>query len=181
MFANFYWKWERVVPDNICDEILANAQWDGSIDGVIVKPGGTEVNTTTRKTKVLWLPNSSIIGCVAHAYIHTANKVANWNFAAEGIEDVQIGKYEDGGHYEWHMDSGAPNVYGHQRKLSVSIMLNDPSEYEGGELEFRHMDPLKLPKGSIVVFPSMVEHRVLPVTSGVRYSAVTWAHGPAFK
>ena len=82
------------------------------------------------------------------------------------------------------------------RKLSMTCQLTDGSEYSGGELEFdfRNYDPPKrdesqhlrkateiLPKGSIIVFPSFVWHRVKPVTRGVRYSLVLWHLGYPFK
>ena len=86
--------------------------------------------------------------------------------------------------------------HGRIRKLSMTCQLTDGSEYKGGELEFdfRNYDPhmrdeLKhrvqckeiLPKGSIIVFPSFVWHRVKPVTSGTRYSLVVWHLGRPFK
>ena len=75
------------------------------------------------------------------------------------------------------------------RKLSTTIWLNEPDEYEGGEFDIEvrgphdesRYDSLKLPKGSIVVFPSNKWHRVRPVTSGVRKSLVTWFRGCPFK
>ena len=82
------------------------------------------------------------------------------------------------------------------RKLSMTCQLTDGSEYKGGELEFdfRNYDPHMrdeskhriqckeiLPKGSIIVFPSFVWHRVKPVTSGTRYSLVVWHLGGPFR
>ena len=71
------------------------------------------------------------------------------------------------------------------RKLSVSVLLSDPKDFEGGEFEmyggFREpTKPLK-EQGSIVVFDSRDYHGITPVTSGVRYSLVMWATGPLFK
>ena len=71
----------------------------------------------------------------------------------------------------------------------MTIWLNDPDEYEGGELDIEYQGPredirydsLKLPKGSIVIFPSDKWHRVRPVTFGVRKSLVTWFRGPPFR
>jgi PKHD-type hydroxylase len=73
------------------------------------------------------------------------------------------------------------------RKLSISVQLSDCSEYEGGELEFQPRD-VQDPnhtiacteaqtKGSIIIFPSYVWHRVKPVTKGTRYSLVIWNLG----
>ena len=85
-----------------------------------------------------------------------------------------------------------PNSHGKIRKLSVTVSLSDETEYEGGDFEFdfRNNDkganqPLICkeikPKGSIVVFPSFVWHRVKPVISGTRYSLVMWNLGQPWK
>jgi PKHD-type hydroxylase len=62
-------------------------------------------------------------------------------------------------------------------------LLNDPSEFEGGILQLKGMEDQNVldKQGSIIVFPSFIEHKVTPVTKGVRYSAVTWASGPSFR
>jgi len=76
------------------------------------------------------------------------------------------------------------------RKLSVTISLNDPSEYDGGNLKFDlgphrpdryHTCEEIRPRGSIIVFPSHVYHQVTPVTRGTRYSLVAWNLGKPFK
>jgi PKHD-type hydroxylase len=71
------------------------------------------------------------------------------------------------------------------------VQLSDPKDYKGGELEFQFRntdDPTPtrpcleiLPRGSIVVFPSFVWHRVKPVTEGTRYSLVIWNLGYPFR
>ena len=75
----------------------------------------------------------------------------------------------------------------------MSISLSDPKEYKGGDFEFdfrQHVNIKKnsflkakelKPKGSIIVFPSYIWHRVLPITSGTRYSLVAWVCGKPFK
>ena len=71
-------------------------------------------------------------------------------------------------------------------------MLNDPEEYEGGDLEFiveNENNPItnkveritKNKKGTLIIFPSYVYHQVLPVTKGVRYSLVIWCQGKEWK
>ena len=77
-------------------------------------------------------------------------------------------------------------MHGHVRKLSMTTLLSDG--HEGGEFEFacyaKEKCSIAAPKfnkvGSIIVFPSIMEHRVAPVTKGVRYSLVTWFLGPPF-
>ena len=78
----------------------------------------------------------------------------------------------------------------------MTCQLTDGSEYSGGELEFdfRKYEPHAreeskhlrkateiLPKGSIIVFPSFLWHRVKPITRGTRYSLVLWHLGYPFK
>jgi PKHD-type hydroxylase len=132
-------------------------------------------------------------------YVHQANANAGWNFKWDWSEACQFTIYKKGQYYDWHCDSW-DKPYPHEgptkgkiRKLSVTLSLTDPKEYKGGELEFdlRNEDPDKkpnirvcteiLPKGSLVVFPSFVWHRVKPVTKGVRHSLVIWNLGYPFK
>ena len=91
---------------------------------------------------------------------------------------------------EDHDASTNEQMIGKIRKISTTISLNDPSEYEGGNLEFDlgphrtdrfHTCTEIRPKGSIIVFPSHVYHRVTPVTSGTRYSLVSWSLGAPFR
>lgn len=91
---------------------------------------------------------------------------------------------------ESHNKTANSKMWGKTRKLSVTISLNDPNEYEGGNLQFDlgphrpdryHTCTEIRPKGSVIVFPSHVHHQVTPVTSGTRYSLVCWNLGPPFK
>lgn len=82
------------------------------------------------------------------------------------------------GHYDWHTDSGNGDTS--CRKISLSVQLSDPKEYEGCELIINnHGDIVVGPKdqGSIHLFPSYMTHQVTPVKSGSRYSLVIWVHG----
>lgn len=95
------------------------------------------------------------------------------------IHGIQLLHYkgEDKGHYHWHVDIG--NETAATRKISVSVPLSDPSEYEGGSLEFNNGGILvgANEKGSITMFPSYMLHRVTPLTSGERWVMVIWIHG----
>lgn len=94
-------------------------------------------------------------------------------------EAVQLMSYKPGDHYDWHMDSG--NKQFSLRKLSVSVQLTSPSEYEGGELEFFNNGKAPTTQGSIILFPSYMYHRVLSVTAGERRALVAWVHGNPYK
>ena len=155
-----------------------------------------------RNSDLVWLDDSWIYKEI-HPYVHTANQNAGWNFQWDRSESCQFTKYKLNQYYDWHSDSwnkpydkpGTPD-HGKIRKLSMTCQLTDGSEYSGGELEFdfRDYDPHMrdeskhrvqckeiLPKGSIIVFPSHIWHRVKPVTSGTRYSLVVWHLGRPFR
>lgn len=88
--------------------------------------------------------------------------------------------HTEGGHFDWHMDIGPMPP----RKLSLTIQLTDPSQYEGGQLQFNTGTiVVSGPKdrGVAIAFPSYMVHRVTPVTSGTRKAIVAWVTGPNFK
>jgi PKHD-type hydroxylase len=100
----------------------------------------------------------------------------------EGLQFTEYNAPND--EYKAHVD----RLYGNRniRKLSFSIQLTDPKDYEGGDLEIilgHGRDIYKMPreKGSMIVFPSYVLHRVTPVTKGKRQSLVGWICGKPFK
>jgi len=106
-----------------------------------------------------------------------------WGFDLSGFDQgLQFTRYEaPGQHYDWHCDSGMTTG---RRKLSLTVQLSDPDDYEGGDLELRWgKDPMQAKRGlsMMTVFPSWTLHRVTPVTKGTRYSLVAWISGPPFK
>ncbi|MGB0178111.1 MAG: 2OG-Fe(II) oxygenase, partial [Owenweeksia sp.] len=83
---------------------------------------------------------------------------------------------------DWHMDFGAGEIS--HRKLSMTVQLSDPADYEGGDLEFMiNQKVVTAPRtrGTVIVFPSFILHRVTPVTKGVRHSVVGWVSGTPFR
>lgn len=106
-----------------------------------------------------------------------------FNFELYGfVEGLQFTYYKSpGGFYGRHVDKGSNGLI---RKLSFVVQLNDPSEYEGGELLIYSEstpDRMKRKRGFLTAFPSFSLHEVSPVTKGERYSLVGWITGPAFK
>ena len=119
------------------------------------------------------------------------NEVCKWNFDIQGVEPIQYGIYSDGGKYDWHVDQGSKIILkvGSIRKISMTLFMNNPDEYEGGEFDLELFHPnkkpryetFKLKKGSAIFFQSDVWHRVRPVSSGMRKSLVAWYSGPPFR
>ena len=198
-----YWYFKSALSPRFCDEVI---RYGLSLKEVRARTGvekNSKLNLTARKSDVAWITDAWIFKEI-YPYVHTANKNAGWNFDWDCCEDIQFTKYKIGQYYDWHCDSWdrpndekcVPILRGKIRKLSVTCQLTDGSEYEGGELEFdfrnynpnlrdenKHVVQAKeiLPKGSIIVFPSHLWHRVKPVTSGTRYSLVAWNLGKPFK
>jgi len=124
---------------------------------------------------------------LAWQYLIEAN-ARNFNYKIETFQLVQFARYRDGGHYGWHRDvnESAISPNGESRKLSLTLCLTDPKDYEGGELQFFNGERLEEQRiindiqdqGSVIVFDSRDWHRVTPVTKGTRYSLVCWSVGP---
>ena len=144
-----------------------------------------------RKSKVSFLNDVYLRNQIFHS-VNFYNK-QHWNYDLDGCDPIQYTEYNEGGKYDWHVDQEKEtSKIGNKflmRKLSMTIWLNDPDEYEGGEFDIEvegprkdpRYDSIKLPKGSVIVFPSRIWHRVRPVTSGERRSLVTWFRGPPFR
>ena len=97
-----------------------------------------------------------------------------------GVEaNVQLARYDSSnlGFYDWHTDFAGVRPL---RKISISIQLSRPEDYDGGDLELMYgIQPQKLDKtrGAFIAFPSFMLHRVTPVTRGTRWSLVAWILG----
>lgn len=105
----------------------------------------------------------------------------NYRFDIQGFfEGIQFAKYDVGGHFDWHMDSGPGDRS--LRKLSISVQLSRPEEYDDGELEFFGQEQFA-PKdqGTAIIFPAFLFHRVRTVTGGSRKVIITWVHGNPFR
>ena len=146
--------------------------------------GGDEVKNV-RKSKVKWIhvdDKSHWVYDKIQSFILEANNV--WKFDLHSIVDsIQYTEYyDDGGHYGWHMDIG-PHPINH-RKVSITIQLSNPEDYEGGELELwtgAGIQNVEKHKGCAILFPSYMLHRITPVTQGVRKSLVLWVGGSTFR
>ena len=207
--TNYYWYFQSAVPEHICDDIVRygkSIQDEMAVTGGYGDPKRLNKNQLKdlkkkRNSDIVWMNDRWIYNEI-QPYVRSANVQAGWNFEWDFSESCQFTKYTKGQFYDWHCDSwnkpyirensNAPD-HGKIRKLSVTVTLSDPKDYKGGELEFdfRQNDPDKpnkkikckeiLPKGSLIVFPSFVWHRVCPVTKGERNSLVIWNLGYPFR
>ena len=149
------------------------------------KSGGGGIDIEKRITTISWIPFKEMPEMYRDIE-KTMLQANNNHFGFEGMQLTEPGQfthYLTGGFYEWHMDNDV--VGKHQppvRKISMTLLLSDPSTFEGGELEFMSEGKTaKLKQGQAVFFSSWLQHRVKPVTKGERYSLVMWFGGPPFK
>lgn len=179
---NYYYFTEVFTPDEI-REIIELCE---KLPKEVATVEYNETSEDIRRSEVAWLePNDETkwIYDRLGEYVLSANEEMGWNFDISGMfEDIQYSIYMDnGGHYNWHSDIGVNTAH---RKLSMTLLLSTPEEYDGGKLEFNiGSSVMEGPRdvGSLTVFPSYLLHRVTPVVSGVRRSLVLWVSGEPFK
>ena len=179
--------WENFLDDSDINHILARSEWHNQSDAQIGGGFEGQVNKEKRRTNVSWMfpdqDNQHIWEKITNT-IWTANRQF-FRFDLRGCyEAMQLGVYteHDQGHYDWHIDSGLEtNTV--PRKLSMALLLSDPSEFEGGQLQVMRAgvpESVEQKRGRAWFFPSYLMHRVTPVTKGIRRSLVMWVGGPAF-
>ena len=148
------------------------------------KPGGG-TDTKKRVTTISWLPFEEMKPMYNN--LNNFIQAANLNHFGFGniqiTENAQFTEYPEGGFYDWHMDCDVNMAHEPPvRKISMTLLLNDPLEFEGGDLEI--MSPgksKKLKQGHAMIFASFLNHRVTPVIRGVRQSLVVWFGGTPFR
>lgn len=190
--ANVWWqKWAAKFPPKDCDYIIEKARQLEPRRGLVGghAGGSPSVEHDMRRSTIRWImrePEWDWLWRRVEDLFRETNSIA-WAFAIEHIKSLQFTEYHEDqqGHYDWHedLDWKSPNAM--QRKLSMVVQLSRPDEYEGGVLELAHDNPTDpnefKGRGSAILFPSYLRHRVTPVTRGRRYSLVTWMEGPNFR
>ena len=148
------------------------------------KPGGG-VDTKKRTTTISWIPFKEMKEM--YSQIEATMQATNLNhFGFENMkitEPAQFTEYPKGGFYDWHMDLDVNGQHEPPiRKISMTILLSDPSTFKGGNLEFMEKNKVpELKQGQAIFFASFIRHRVAPVTKGIRRSLVMWFGGTPFK
>ena len=181
--------WENFLSAEDINQILSAPEWGILRKGTVGTADGRNIFTPEfRDTDIAWY---GITQSNKHIWEKIAETVAEVNsrffrFDLRGFyEHAQLGLYhaDTGGHYDWHTDD---DIKGGRvpRKLSVALMLDDPTTFEGGQLELKcgsdRPITVEQKRGRAWFFPSYILHRVTPVTKGIRRSLVLWVGGPEF-
>jgi len=179
--------WEDGFTPEECDNIIRYGESLGPQSSTV---GSTDDTLTVvediRKSKTSWIGLEEDTEWLYERLgrILRCMNGMHWRFDIFGFhEDLQYTVYHgDNSCYNWHVDN-MMMTDSPPRKLSMAVQLTDPSEYDGGELQFNDGSIFSAPKtkGLVTVFPSYVLHRVTPVTRGTRRSLVVWANGPGFR
>jgi len=197
------------LPKDVVDSIESDLklQFDQQLEES--KLAGDVLDKDRRSSTNAWVPtNHWVAGFVWH-YVMKANR-ENFLYDLTHIdgETIQYTRYKEGDYYNWHNDAGIGTSYKPQasvdynngdlavqdfittntesiRKLSFIVQLSDAEDYQGGNVQFlddnRKMFFAPRKKGTVILFDSRTQHRVLKVTKGVRKSLVGWTSGPRWK
>ena len=172
-----------------CDKILSLAGESWSSGEVESDKSHKEVDVGLRSSKIYWTSEQWLVESL-WPFMEVANELSGLMYDIEKVEVMQLARYCTGDFYNFHIDGYGSHKFkdpqGKVRKLSMTVQLND--DYEGGEFQITSCvkgdiktETLRKEKGTVIVFPSVLEHRVKSVTRGERYSLVAWFLGEPFR
>lgn len=98
-------------------------------------------------------------------------------FLPKKIYPPIVSRYTEGMEYGWHVDGPVMGEDKVRTDLAMTLFLNDPETYEGGELILQNPSgslQYKLPAGDAIVYPATQLHCVQKITKGERLAVVTW-------
>lgn len=173
------------IPPEVID--LANREFDQvpTYDAQVVT-GGVDITNYAQRNSTLRVPQFEhwFSGILYRFGMVTNNNL--WQFKIDSHETLQVADYGEDQHFDWHMDV-IPFSGPTDRKITVVCLLSDPADYYGGHLQVQNprddkdVHTIALQKGTMVVFPSVIRHRVTPVAQGTRRSATMWLTGPCYR
>jgi PKHD-type hydroxylase len=196
LFSQNYVIDEGFFTDTDCDNISNYCSTLNLSNGGLF----TEDVYNTRKAKTAFIEERNWVNEWIYDKFNTLIGFYNDNvfgYDLTGYDYMQYTEYDPKGKHEFHMDLAFKTRFAdspindrlneHLRKMSVVLLLNEPEhDFKGGQFQFnlseeRLPETATLKKGSVVLFPSFLLHRVLPVTEGLRKTLVLWCIGPKFK
>lgn len=180
-----------VVINDICEMAKLFPEEEGKVGPHDLNTEGVKDNTI-RDCKIRWIQpdtdETKKLTNLCTSIFYDANRMF-FGVDLTRIFNIQYTEYHGNtkGFYHTHMDSYLGSGEVSDRKLSMTIQLSDPNEYEGGDFvlrdeiqNFPDKEQLRK-KGTVLIFPSFLNHSVQPVTKGIRKSLVTWIEGPAWR
>ena len=184
---NIWEVWPSALTPVECDAIIDRAATYDDQSATVGFHETTRSDATYRSSTVRWFDPHREKDIVARLmqFVEASNRT---NFGVDIVApyELQFTQYhgDQHGKYDWHHDVWLESGRPFDRKLSVVVQLSCPQDYEGGAFEFYQVQQPGVtfaPRGSLLIFPSFLQHRVLPVTKGLRRSLVTWVEGPRWR
>ena len=186
--------WDSVLSEEWCDEFVKNVLdiYNAQEPKLMLSGENQGSDHNFRMCEIRWLAidKEKVLVDLLMGYANMANR-ETFDINAKWINEIQFATYqgselqEEQGKYGWHSDVDFKNPKPFHRKLTVAIQLSDPSDYTGGDFQFKPgIDQLPIEaknKGTVLVFPSIYEHQLTPVTHGTRHSLVAWVEGPHWR
>jgi PKHD-type hydroxylase len=173
-----------IFTTKLCKEIIDLSSTLKKEQGKIKQRDAADYDKKRRDSTISWIPFNKMQP-MYDDLIHLIQKINRNHFGFSNIqitEQAQVSEYSKGQFYHWHTDNSIDMVTEPPvRKLSMTLLLNDPSEFEGGNLEIAGKNMSHMKQGHAAIFASFLQHRVTPVTKGVRKSLVVWFGGEPFK
>jgi PKHD-type hydroxylase len=181
--------WSGGFTGEECDLIKQTGELSEFMDAAVGRGVDNKVDEDVRKTKIVWIEPQEENKWIFERMNELTAKINfdKFQMKLRQFDGFQYSKYAIDNFYDWHTDTIINPENGLYRKLSFSLMLSDPSEFEGGEFLISphgsesKSETISLNKGDVVVFYSHIPHKVSPVTKGERISLVTWALGDKLK
>ncbi|WP_454798730.1 2OG-Fe(II) oxygenase [Novosphingobium lindaniclasticum] len=184
---NVWEVWPSALTTAECDAIAKRAENYGEQDATIGFTNSLRSDLGYRTSSVRWLDVSREKDIVSRImdFVRPSNRT-NFGVEIEAPYELQFTEYRatNKGHYDWHQDVWLESPRPYARKLSVVVQMSSPEDYKGGQFEFfgiPNPGDQFAPRGSLLIFPSFLQHRVLPVVEGKRRSLVTWIEGPNWR
>ena len=192
---NQWWRyWEGYFSPEDCAKIVEMSMTLPITGGQVGESAATTIaDDKVRRSSIRWIPRFDLRFFPLCGNLELLFREGNrhaFGFDLTAFHDLQFTEYHatNEGFYDWHQDTAWASPLLVRRKLSLVVQLSNPADYTGGQLELKEAECGEIPKpeaissqGTVIVFPSFLRHRVTPVTSGTRYSLVTWIEGPAFR
>ncbi len=179
--------WTAALSKAECDTIVKRALRYADKEATVGFQEGQRSDLAYRTSSIRWLDTAREKDVVARI-MHFVQQSNRTNFGIDLVApfELQFTEYHatNKGHYDWHQDVWLESPRPYARKLSVVVQLSEPKEYTGGSFEFfglQNPGEKFAPRGSLLVFPSFLQHRVNPVLSGTRQSLVSWVEGPNWR
>lgn len=177
--------WQSEIPSEQCDLIIDKMRQLPAIGAQTFNNEGQLQDNPHRHSNVRWVEDPEIREMLWF-YAKEANRLA-FGFDVTDAGSVQFTEYgsEYGGKYNWHHDVDWNSQAAFDRKISVVVQLSDGNYYEGCDFHFSEVpNPEReaiRKKGTVICFPSYLQHQVTEITKGTRYSLVAWFEGPRWR